>query len=427
MRPALYRLLTWAATPVVRPLLERRRRRGKEDAARLEERLGHAGLPRPAGPLVWIHGASVGEAQSVLGLVRRLVGGTPAVSVLMTTGTVTSAGLMAARLPAGAVHQYVPVDQPMAVKRFLDHWRPDLAIWVESELWPNLVLDTGRRGVPMALVNGRMSESSFKGWQKRPGLIRPMLDQFRFILAQSGADAARFTALGAGDVRSLGNLKFDAPALGADAAALAQLAAAMDERPRWLAASTHAGEEVVAGHVHARLKGRFPDLLTIIVPRHPERGDEIAAALTGQGLTVARRRTGDAITRDTGIYLADTLGELGLFYRLSAVSFIGGSLVPHGGQNPLEAARLGNAIIVGPHMGNFAETLGLLKAGQAVVEVEGEAALAAEVEALLADETRVGALAAAAKAIAGQGDGVLDRVAAALSPLVGEAAARARA
>jgi len=424
--PRLYRLLTWGATPFVRPLLERRRRRGKEDAARLGERLGNPGLPRPAGPLVWIHGASVGEAQSVLGLIRRLAGGTPAVSVLMTTGTVTSASLMALRLPAGAVHQYVPVDQPRGVKRFLDHWQPDLALWVESELWPNLVLDTAKRGVPMALINGRMSRASFEGWRKRPGLIRPMLDSFRFVLAQSNVDAAHFTALGAADVRTVGNLKFDAPALTADPAALAQLAASMGERPRWLAASTHSGEELAAGRVHAALKNRLPGLLTIIVPRHPERGEEVADGLAALGLTVARRRSGEAIAGDTDIYVADTLGELGLFYRLSSVSFIGGSLVPHGGQNPLEPARLGNAIVTGPHMGNFSETMSLLKAGSAVVEVPDEAGLAAAIESLLSDHGRVAALAEAAKAVAQQGDGVLDRVLAALKPLVDEAASRAR-
>ncbi|PWR21309.1 3-deoxy-D-manno-octulosonic acid transferase [Zavarzinia aquatilis] len=418
MTPGLYRLLTWMATPLVRPLLERRRRRGKEDAARLNERLGLAARARPDGRLIWLHGASVGEAQSVLGLIRRLVE-LPGLSVLLTTGTVTSAGLMAGRLPAGAFHQFVPVDHPAAVRRFLDHWRPDAALWIESELWPNLVLETARRGVAMALVNGRMSEASAKGWRKRPGLIRPLMAAFRFVAAQSAADGERFRALGAADVRLLGNLKFDAPALGADAAALATLAAQAGERPRWLLASSHKGEEAQAGRAHAALKARWPDLLTLIVPRHPERGEDVAAELTEMGLAVARRRAGEPIAAGTDIYVADTIGELGLFYRLSPIAAMGGSLVPHGGQNPLEPARLGCALVTGPHMGNFAEVMDSLRAGHAVAEVADEAALATLIGDLLADDARVAALGVAAAAVAVAGDGVVDRVLAAVRDLPG--------
>lgn len=418
MTPGLYRLLTWVATPLVRPLLERRRRRGKEDAARLNERLGLPLRPRPEGRLLWIHGASVGEAQSVLGLIRRLAE-TPGLSVMLTTGTVTSAGLMAGRLPAGAFHQFVPVDHPAAVRRFLDHWRPDAALWVESELWPNLVLDTARRGIAMALVNGRMSEASFTGWRKRPGLIRPLMAAFRFVAAQSAADGERFRALGAADVRLLGNLKFDAPALGADAAALATLAAQAGERPRWLFASTHKGEEALAGRVHAALKPRWPDLLTLIVPRHPERGEDIAAEAAAQGLVVARRRAGDPITAATDIYVADTMGELGLFYRLSPLAVMGGSLVPHGGQNPLEPARLGCALVTGPHMSNFAEVMDNLRQGAAVTEVADEAALVAVLGGLLSDGARLAAFGASAASVATAGDGVVDRVLAAVRDLPG--------
>ena len=418
MTPGLYRLLTWMATPLVRPLLERRRRRGKEDAARLNERLGLPARARPEGQLLWLHGASVGEAQSVLGLIRRLVE-QPGLSVMLTTGTVTSAGLMAGRLPAGAFHQFVPVDQPGAVRRFLDHWRPDAALWIESELWPNLVLETVRRGIPMALVNGRMSEASAKGWRKRPRLIRPLMKAFRFVAAQSAADGERFRALGAADVRLLGNLKFDAPALGADAAALATLAAQAGERPRWLIASTHKGEEALAGRVHAALKARWPDLLTLIVPRHPERGEDVAAELAALGLVVARRRSGEPIAAGTDVYVADTIGELGLFYRLSPIAVMGGSLVPHGGQNPLEPARLGCALITGPYMGNFAEVMDSLRAGHAVTEVADEAALGTLIGDLLADDARVAVLGAAASTVATAGDGVVDRVLAAVRELPG--------
>lgn len=426
MTPALYRLLTYAATPLVRPLLERRRRRGKEDAARLNERLGLPVLARPQGRLIWIHGASVGEAQSVLGLVRRLVE-VPGLSVLLTTGTVTSAGLMAGRLPAGAFHQFVPVDHPAAVRRFLDHWRPDAALWVESELWPNLVLDTAKRGIPMALINARMSAASHAGWRRRPRLIGPLMAAFRFVAAQSAADGERFRELGARDLRLLGNLKFDAPALPADAAALAGLAAAAGERPRWLAASTHRGEELLAGRVHAALKSGHPGLLTIIVPRHPERGEDIATDLEALGLAVARRRSGASIRAETDVYLADTMGELGLFYRLSPVAVMGGSFVPHGGQNPLEPARLGCTLVTGPHMENFAEVMDGLRAADAVTAVADEAGLTAALDRLLADPAEVESRGEAARKVAAAGDGVVERVLAAVIALLDDGADRSGA
>ncbi|WP_268967197.1 3-deoxy-D-manno-octulosonic acid transferase [Zavarzinia marina] len=422
----LYRIATWAATPLVRPLLERRRQRGKEDAARLGERLGEAAMERPAGRLLWLHGASVGEAQSVLGLIRALMAAEPGLSILVTTGTVTSAGLMAQRLPDGAFHQFVPVDHPRAVRRFLDHWRPDAALWVESELWPNLVLDTARRGIPMALVNGRMSEGSFARWQKRPKLIGALLGAFRFVAAQSAADADRFTALGAGDVRCLGNLKLDAPALGADAATVSDLALAFGERPRWLAISTHRGEETRIAEAHRAIADFVPGLLTIVVPRHPERGGDVAAEMADAGLTVARRRIGDPVTGEVDVYVADTLGELGVFCRLAQVVLVGGSLVPHGGQNPLEPARLGCAIIAGPHMGNFAEVMDMLRAGNAVAELARPEDLASVLARLLTDPDEVEVMAGAARAVAAQGDGVVDRVLDAVRPLLTPVADDAR-
>lgn len=424
MTPGLYRLLTWVATPLVRPLLEGRRRRGKEDAARIGERLGHAGRPRPAGRLLWLHGASVGESLSVLGLIRALRARRPDLQILLTTGTVTSAAMMASRLPVGAFHQFVPVDHPRAVARFLDHWRPDAALWIESELWPNLALDTARRGIPMALINGRMSAASFKGWQKRPRLIRALLACFHFIAAQSARDGEHFAALGAADVRLLGNLKLDAPALPADVATTAQLAAILGERPRWLAVSTHRGEEAVIAAVHRRVAEHYPDLITLIVPRHPERGQEVAAELTALGLAVARRQAGDEITPATEIHVADTLGELGLFCRLSPIVLVGGSLVPHGGQNPLEPARLGCALLTGPHMGNFAEVMDLLRQAGAVTEVGDEAALAATLLRLLAARDEVARLGDAACRVARAGEGVVARVAEAVLGLLPDDHAR---
>lgn len=412
MSAALYRAGTELLGPAIELWLKRRLARGKEDPARLKERLGQPGRPRPPGRLVWLHAASVGEALSVLPLIERLLAERAGLSALLTTGTVTSARLMAERLPPRAFHQFAPVDRPSAVRRFLDHWRPDLALWVESELWPNLVTETAKRGAPMALINARLSERAFRRWRRFGWMIRPMLQAFTLALAQSEADAERLRALGARDVRCLGNLKDAAPPLAADPGKLAELAAAFGDRPRWLAASTHPGEEAIAAEAHRALKPRLPGLLTVIAPRHPERGPEIADAL---GLSVGRRAAGEPPGADA--YLADTLGELGLFYRLCPIVFVGGSLVPHGGQNPLEPARLGAAVLFGPHMRNFAEAEARLAAAGALRVADGPA-LAEAVGRLLADPMEAQRRGAALAAATAQDKAVLEAVLAALAPLI---------
>jgi 3-deoxy-D-manno-octulosonic-acid transferase len=424
MIPALYRALTVAGGPAIALYLAWRRARGKEDAARFAERLGEGQGGRPHGPLVWLHAASVGEAISALPLIERLLARDAALSLLMTTGTVSSARLAAERLPPRAFHRYVPIDRPQPVRRFLDHWRPDLALWLESELWPNLVLETHGRGVPMILVNGRMSDRSFAGWRRWPGLIRPLLRSFALLLAQGEGDAQRFRALGAKSVAVTGTLKYDAAALPADEAELARLRAALGGRPVWLAASTHEGEEEIAAAAHRALAARFPRLLTIVVPRHPPRGAAIAALLAKQGFAAARRSAGETIGPETEIYLADSMGELGLFYRLAPVVFMGGSLVPHGGQNLLEPARLGCAILHGPHMGNFAEIAEALAAAGAAKRVADMVSLAAALAELLADERLRATRGEAARKVAEAGRGVLDCVMAALDPWLARLAAQ---
>ncbi len=351
MLPALYRAATTLATPLVLAGLVWRRRNGKEDPVRFGERLGFPGLARPQAPLVWIHAASVGEATSVLALIQRIRQDRPGLEILLTTGTVASARLIEPRLPGGVRHQFVPVDLPGAVERFLGHWRPDLAIWVESELWPNLVLATQRRQIPMALVNARLSARSHARWLAMPGLARRMLGGFALCLAQDEVQARRFRQLGAA-AESVGDLKSAAEELPADPAALAELRRAIGARPVWLAASTHAGEEDAAVAAHRLAAAAHPGLLTILAPRHPVRGETIAAALRREGLGVARRSLGEPIGPQTDIYLVDTLGELGLFYRLAGIAFVGGSLVDRGGHNPFEAARLDCAVLHGPFMGN---------------------------------------------------------------------------
>jgi 3-deoxy-D-manno-octulosonic-acid transferase len=416
--PGLYRAASALARPAIDLYLVGRRARGKEDPVRFEERLGHAGLARPAGVLLWAHAASVGESLTLLPLIAALSREWPDLRVLVTSGTVTSATLLAERLPAPAFHQYVPIDRLGPVRRFLAHWRPDMALWVESELWPNLVLETAARGVPMLLVNARMSDASAARWAGYPNLIRPLLAAFCRVLAQTESDAARYRALGATMVEVTGNLKYDAPPLAHDQVALFNLGMEIGERPIWLAASTHDGEEAIVLDAHRRLVGRWPRLLTVIAPRHPTRGDEIARLVETAGLAVAQRSRGQPIAPDTAVYLADTLGELGLFYALARVVFVGGSLTPVGGHNALEPARLGCALIAGPDMTNFADLQAALRAANALVTVNDAAALAEAVSMLLADPALRAARAASAQMIAASLGGALGRTLAQLLPLV---------
>ncbi|MGH6889180.1 MAG: 3-deoxy-D-manno-octulosonic acid transferase [Rhizomicrobium sp.] len=365
-----YRITAAALAPAVPLLLRARARRGKEDGARLRERLGQPGLPRPKGELVWIHGASVGECLSVLPLVRELLL-KPERSVLVTSGTVTSAALMKQRLPARAFHQFVPVDTPAAVLRFLDHWRPQAALFVDSELWPNLLAAAHARGVRTALVNGRMSARSFAGWRRAPASARWVLACFDICLAQDEPSAERLRRLGAADVRVAGNLKADAEPEPPDAAKYTALANAIRARPVLLAASTHPGEEEVLLPAHDLLRREFADLLTIIAPRHPARGADIAM-LCGTRKVV--RRSPEVLPEAaTAVYVADTIGELPLFFSVAPFAFIGGSLVPHGGQNPLEAARLGRPVMAGPYTDNFSPTYEAIFAAQGAGRVRSAA------------------------------------------------------
>ena len=358
---ALYRG-AWGIASAVAPLMLRARAgRGKEDPDRIGERHGRASRARPDGTVVWVHGASVGESIAALPLVSAMLE-KPGRHVLVTTGTVTSAQLMAERLPQRAFHQYAPLDSAASVRRFLDHWRPDLALLVESELWPNLIRETHARGVPMALINARISERSFRGWRRASALARLVLSSFDECLAQDDATGTRLKALGAKSVTVSGSLKADAPPLPVDQAALDQFRSAVGLRPVFLAASTHPGEETILLDVALRLRGSHA--LTVIVPRHPARGAEVEAEALGKGLATRRRSAGALPESTTDVYVADTLGELGLFYRVVPFAFLGGSLIPHGGQNPLEPARLGTAVLTGPQTHNFEETFGVLLAAQ---------------------------------------------------------------
>ncbi|GJE01492.1 3-deoxy-D-manno-octulosonic acid transferase [Methylobacterium isbiliense] len=405
-----------ALEPALAGLLAWRRRKGKEDPLRLPERVGRPGRPRPAGPLVWAHGASIGEALSLIGLVERLT--QRGFTVLVTSGTRTSAELLAARLPTGALHQFAPLDAPRYVERFLDHWRPDLALVAESELWPNTILALDRRGVPLILVNGRMSERSANGWARTPDLARAVLSRIAVCLVQTREEADRFLRLGAPRVMVSGNLKFDAAPPPADPQALGQLAGLVQGRPVWLAASTHPGEEEMVTAAHRALAARCPALLTVVVPRHPRRGPALAAAAQGAGLRAALRSQGGLPDSRTDLYVADTVGELGLFYRLSPLAVMGGSFVEHGGQNPIEAARLDCAILHGPHVWNFAQAYEVLGAAGGARPLAGAADLAAAVGGLLGEPERLRAMAEAGRGAVAACEGALERTLAALEPFI---------
>jgi 3-deoxy-D-manno-octulosonic-acid transferase len=409
-----YRRLLSAATPLAPVLLARRLKRGKEHPERMMERRGEATLQRPEGALVWVHGASVGELQAVMPLIAQLHA--QDFNVLVTSGTVTSAHLAGERLPAGVIHQFVPLDVPRFVSRFLRHWRPNLGLFVESDLWPNLIVACNKARIPLALLNGRMSEQSFKNWRSLPKTASALLGKFDMCLAQSAMDGARFQQLGARGVHVTGNLKLDVPAPAADSGKLDALKAAIGNRPVIVAASTHPGEEILLIEAHRRLRQRFPGLLTIIAPRHPERGRGILDFALAAQLHATLRSQDTLPEAQTDIYVADTMGELGLFYRIAPAVFIGGSLVEHGGQNPIEAAKLGAAILHGPHVWNFADIYAALDAARGAFEIADGDQLTDHLAYLLADKAARHAMAEAGEKTVTRLGGALTRTLSELEP-----------
>lgn len=423
-----YRQVAQWLEPLAPRLLDARVKSGKEDPARVDERLGITAHPRPDGPLVWLHGVSVGETLSLLPLVQRLTADRPELTLLVTSGTVTSARLLAERLPKGVIHQFAPVDGPRAVSRFLDHWRPSAGIFVESELWPNLILQAKARGVRLALVSARITEKTAEGWGRVPAAARRLLDAFDLILPQDETSTARITKLGGrvdGDV----NLKLSGGPLPHDKGAFARISAAIGDRPVVVAASTHPGEELFLVRALDALSAR---ICLVLLPRHPERGPEISGLLTRDGYAHAVRSRGEALTRDTDIYLADTLGEMGLFLRLADVVIMGGSFAPLldqpvvGGHNPLEPARLAKPVLSGPDATNWEEVAATLKARHALAVVRSPSELAETVESLLADPAQARAMGERAKKAAAEAGAGLDRLMAALGPLLPPVVGRRR-
>jgi 3-deoxy-D-manno-octulosonic-acid transferase len=420
----LYQGLTKNATPLLEIYLKRRLKRGKEDPARTAERRGRASKLREDKPLVWFHAASVGESQALLILIRQMLADYPGIQVMVTTGTVTSAKLMADRLPekefpGRAFHQYMPVDQPDWTESFLNYWHPDFIVWSESEFWPNMLAGIRKRKIPAVLLNARMSEKSFQRWQMARGMISELLQAFRLCLGQSAAEASRLRQLGASETRVSSNLKYASAPLPYDAARLEELKAAVGSRPLVLWAQTHPGEEEIACRVHRQLQRVKPDLLTIIVPRHPDRGAAISEMIARTGVKTSRRSLPQLPQKDDQVYIADTMGELGLFYRLCRLCVVAGSFT-WGGHNPIEPGQLGCEIFYGPHMFNFETIAADFESRGAAVRAADEVELEKNLAQALQDPAHFSALGQAAKAWTAQHADAAQEISAVLAPFMKE-------
>lgn len=384
----VYRILITLIFPILRiTYIPKRKKEGKEHPLRFNERLGLYKRPRPAGKLFWMHGASVGEAISMLPLIDKLLREDKDLSILVTTGTVTSAEIMEKRLPERAFHQFIVFDTPKFAKRLLNHFKPDAVLWFESELWPSLLSETHRRHIPLVLVNGRISDKSFEIWKKVKFIAKEILDCFSFCLGQSEQDKRRLLFLGAKKAACFGNLKYAGVPLPVDEVKLKELKEVIGYRPVFFISSTHSNEEDQLSIHLKMLQQAVPDVLILLVPRHPHRGAEIRDMLERRGFKVELRSKGGEIHADTDIYIADTIGEMGLWYQLAQVSFVGGSLISHGGQNFMEPARAKNAVLVGPYMHNFTEMLARAQAAHAVWQVQNAADVVEEIINLLRDES----------------------------------------
>lgn len=409
----IYRSFTYLAYPFIYFLLKKRLSIGKEDFRRIDERKGIYKKQRPDSRLIWLHGASVGECLSMMPLINYLVT-LPNTKVMVTSGTVTSAELMAKRLPEGAFHQFIPVDLPTYTKKFVRHWHPDVALFFESDFWPNMLMDVHAANIPLILLNGRISDHSFKTWQRLPSFIRPMLRLFDFGLGQTQEDAKRMQQLGFQKTDCVGNLKFSAVPAPFDGSELSKMKNEIGDRFVWVAGSTHDNEEEQLADIHLQLQQLHKNMLTVIAPRHPNRAEEIEKMLISKGLTVHRR----SLDQDTqaDIYLADTIGEMGLIYRLSEYVFVGGSLIPFGGQNMLEPMRMGACTFIGPYAFNFKEIVARAKQKNALVEVPDKEGLAHALQACIEDPSHRAEIETNGQALANSETAVLNRVVDVLKP-----------
>lgn len=375
---ALYLGLSRRLEPFAERHLKKRLARGKEDPGRFREKLGFTQAKRPVGRLVWFHAASVGESLSLLSLLSQLREERPDISALITTVTRTSSDMLRERLPENCVHQFAPMDAMPVVDRFLERWKPDLAIWTESEFWPCLMVRTRKAGIPMLLINARISSKSHAGWRWFPAFIKSLLNRYDRILAQDRRTARYARRLGAKRERIevSGTLKEDSDPLPDNPDERLRLRPALDGRQVWLAASTHPGEERIIAQAHKAALKSAHGLLLIVAPRHPERGSEVAGEFMKLGLKTQLRTEAPVPDRLADVYVANTLGEMGIWYRIAPVSFLGGSLAPIGGHNPFEPAALGSAVIHGPHVRNFEDIYERLIESEATAQVKNADSLA---------------------------------------------------
>ena len=384
----IYNFLVAVLYPlVIQGYVKKRKICGKEDVQRFNERVGKPKKERPQGKLFWLHGSSVGESVSMLPLIHKILETYPDSHVMVTTGTVTSADVMQKRLPERAFHQFIPIDNPVFTNRFVRYWRPDVVLWFESEFWPAVLSSISKRNIPLILINGRISNKTFKRWQQFDFICKELLECFTLCLGQSEEDAYRLRILGAKDAVCLGNLKYAGLPLPIDEDAKRTLLKQIGKRKLWLISSTHDDEEIRLAKVHKKLKAKYPDLLLIIAPRHPNRGSEIAAELKKMDLSSALRSKDEKITSSTDTYIADTIGEMGLWYDIAKIVFIGGSLIPHGGQNFIEPSRVRDAVIVGPHMHNFSDAMARARKADAIMQIDNLDELEKIVDELLANDT----------------------------------------
>jgi len=417
----LYRAVWWLCTPILQALLLYRANRGKEDRGRLSERYGYPMMARPDGALLWLHAASVGEAQSALIFIHRILQENPNAHMLVTTGTVTSAQLMADKLPDCAFHRYAPMDHPLCIARFLKSWRPDAIFWMESELWPHMLYKVKKYAIPAFLLNARLSARSFTRWSLVKGFSTRLLSVFDIIFAQTKEAQARYQALGAHKVIYSDNIKYSAAPLAYHGQDLEALSKAIGQRPVWVYASTHAGEEALAAQAHEALRQKYPNLLTIIVPRHPQRRDNIGRILEAKD--VCFRGDNKALPHDqTQIYIADTLGELGLFYRLADIAMIGRSFSDDGGggHNPIEAAQLGCAVLSGKNMQYQQALFDEMVAHGCAKIIETKEKLADVLDDLLSNNNKCDDMVKAGQEFAKGKENIIDAVMCDITPILQE-------
>lgn len=414
----LYRALTYASKPFLKILLNQRVKKGKEDPARYLEKTAQISRERPSGTIMWLHAASVGEVQSALILVQKLLKKFPDHNILITTGTRTSAQLIEQKITTSRVtHQFAPLDHPDWVCKFLNHWKPDMALWIESELWPNILHEIKKRDIKAVLINARMSESSYNNWKKALPIARVCLDAFNNILCQTEDDQKKYKALGANNTAVTNNLKYSAEPLPVNEQNLADIRDSCANRKIWVYASTHDAEEAIACEVHQKLQSKYPDMLTIIVPRHPERRNEIAK-ICSKIKTVFRGEEKRLPHKTDQIYVVDTLGELGLVYKLSNIVCIGRTFSNDGGggHNPIEPAHYGCAVLHGPNVQNLVEVFDQMKSEKACLPVQTTEQLYKKIEGLLANEAECKIMQKNAKAFANKRTSVIETIMAHIEP-----------